>query len=68
MSEDNKVEEASQPTAETGAPQQGAGDAEKTMDEYMAMHMERWKKRMQIIVALIALFILYMIYFMTHSN
>lgn len=61
MSEENKVNEEN--AVSTGA----AGGANKTADDYLAMHKERWQKRVQIIVALVAVFILYMIYFMMHE-
>lgn len=60
MSEENKV------TEENGVNAGAAGDANRSLDDYLAMHKARWQKRAQIIVALVAVFILYMIYFMTH--
>lgn len=61
VTEENKVNEEN--AVNTGV----AGDAGKTLDEYLVMHKERWQKRVQIIVALVAVFILYMIYFMMHE-
>ncbi|HKB59938.1 MAG TPA: hypothetical protein VKC56_07840 [Gallionellaceae bacterium] len=61
VTEENKVNEEN--AVNTGV----AGDAGKTMDDYLSMHKERWQKRVQIIVALVAVFILYMIYFMMHE-
>jgi hypothetical protein len=61
VSEDSKVNE------ENGVNTGAAGEANKTIDHYLALHRERWHKRVQIIVALVAVFILYMIYFMMHE-
>ena len=62
MSEENKPVQADQAG---DAPQQG--DANKTIDDYMNVHMQRWQKRAQIIAAVVAAFILYMGWFMLHS-
>lgn len=40
---------------------------EKTVDELLNQHVGRWQQRVQIIVAVVAAFLLYMIWFMMHE-
>lgn len=65
MSEENKLNEAGGMKDTSGVD---AGNANQTVDDLMKAHMERWQGRAQIIVALVAVFLLYMIWFMLHNN
>lgn len=49
--------------------QQGAAGpaGDKTMDELLNQHMGRWQQRVWIIVAGLAAFLLYMVWFMMHE-
>ncbi len=44
-----------------------AGDAQKAMDDYLEQHMQRWQQRVQIIVAVAAVFLVFTIWFMMHA-
>ncbi len=46
--------------------EQPAGEQSK-VDEYLERHVKRWHHRVQIIVAITAVFLLYMIWFMMHE-
>lgn len=61
MSEEKNVSEE-----KIESPAQPGGEA-KSVDELLNQHVHRWQQRAQVIVALVAVFLLYMIYFMMHE-
>lgn len=68
MSEENRIGEEDRVNEASGANAPAAGDANQNVDDLMKAHMQRWQQRAQIIVAVVFVFILYMIWFMLHSN
>ncbi len=51
----------------TAGAEQATGKEAQNIDQYLEQHMKRWHERVQIIVAIAAVFLVFTIWFMLHD-